>query len=46
MDAVGSPPHRDFTDDREVRAAARRRPHRLGFVLADVTSNLVGEDGH
>jgi hypothetical protein len=28
VDAVYGPPHRDFTDDREVRAAPRRRPHR------------------
>jgi hypothetical protein len=46
VDAVGGPPHRDFTDDGEVRMAARRRPHRLGFVLAGVTSNLVGEVGN
>jgi hypothetical protein len=46
VDAAGGPPHRDFTDDGEIRAAARRRPHRLGFVLAGVTSNLVGEVGN
>jgi hypothetical protein len=46
VDAVGGSPHGDFTDDDEVRAAARRRPRRLGFVLADVTSDLVGEHGH
>jgi hypothetical protein len=46
VDAVGGPPHGDFTDDGEVRAAARRRPDRLGFVLAGVTSDLVGEHGH
>jgi hypothetical protein len=34
VDAVGGPPHRDFTNDGEVRTAARRRPHRLGIVLA------------
>jgi hypothetical protein len=44
--AVGGSPHGDFTDDGEVRAPARRRPHGLGFVLADVTSDLVGEHGH
>ena len=46
VDAVGGPPHGDFTNDGEVRAAARRRPHRLGFVLAGVTSDLIGEVGH
>jgi len=46
LDAVGGSPHSDFTDDGEIRAAARRRPRRLGFVLADVTSDLVGEHGH
>ena len=45
VDAVGGPPHGDFTDDGGVRAAARRRPHRLRVVLAGVTSNLVGEVG-
>jgi hypothetical protein len=45
VDAVGGPPHRDFTDDLDVRAAARRRPHRLGFVLAGVTSDPIGEAG-
>jgi hypothetical protein len=45
VDAVGGTPHSDFTNDGEVRAAARRRPHRLGFVMAGVTSYLVGEVG-
>jgi len=45
VDAVGGPPHRDFTDDCEVRAAARRCPHRLGFVLAGVISDPIGEVG-
>jgi hypothetical protein len=35
-----------FTNDGEVRPAARWRPHRLGFVLAGGTSDLVGEVGH
>jgi hypothetical protein len=43
VDAVGGPPHGDFTDDGEVGAAARRRPHRLGCVLAGVTSDPIGE---
>jgi len=46
LDAVGGPPHRDFTDDGEVRAAARWRPDRLGFVLAGVSSDPIGEVGH
>jgi hypothetical protein len=46
VDAVGGPPHRDFTDDGEVRAAARLHPHRLGFVLADLASDPVGEVGN
>ena len=46
VDAVGSPPHRDFTDDRQVRAAPRRRPHGPGCVSAGLTSNLVGEARH
>ena len=46
VDAVGGPPHGDFSNDGEVRAAAGRRPHRLGFVLAGVTSDPVGEVGH
>jgi len=45
VDAVGGSPHRDFTDDCEVRLAARRRPHRLGPVLAGLTSDLIGEAG-
>jgi hypothetical protein len=43
VDAVGGPPHCDFGDDGEVRTAARRRPHRLGCVLAGVILDLVGE---
>jgi hypothetical protein len=46
VDAVGGSPHGDFTDDGEVRAAARRRPYRLGIVLAGVASDLVGEVGN
>ena len=46
VDAVGGAPHGDFTDDGEVRVAARRRPHRMGIVLAGVISNLVGEVGN
>jgi hypothetical protein len=46
VDAVGRPPHGDFTDDGEVGAAARRRPHRLGFVFAGVISDPIGDVGH
>ena len=46
VDAFGGSPHRDFTDDGEVRLAARRHPHGLGIVLAGLTSDLVGEHGH
>jgi hypothetical protein len=34
VDAVGGSPHGDFTHDGVVRAAALRRPHRLGIVLS------------
>lgn len=46
VDAVSGAPHGDFTDDGEVWAAARRRPLRLGIVLAGVTSDVVGEVGN
>ena len=46
VDAVGGSPHGDFTHDGVVRAAALRRPHRLGFVLADLASDPVGEVGN
>ena len=46
VDAVSGSPHGDFTNDGRVRAAARRRPYRLGIVLAGVTSDLVGEVGN
>ena len=45
VDGVGGPPNSDFTDDGEVRAAARLRPHRLRFVLVGLISDLVGEVG-
>jgi hypothetical protein len=46
VDAVGSPPHGDFTNDGRVRAAARRRPYRLRIVLAGVASDPTGEVGN
>jgi hypothetical protein len=44
IDAVGGPPHGDFTHDGGV-GAARRRPPRLGVVLAGVSSDPIGEVG-
>jgi hypothetical protein len=46
VDAVGGPPHVDFTNDGEARPAARWRPHRLGIVLAGVISDPIREVGH
>ena len=42
VDAVGGAPHGYFTDDGEVLAAARRRPHGLGSRLGrrDLGSDL------
>jgi hypothetical protein len=45
VDAVRGPPHRDFTHDGEVRAAARRRPHRLRAVLIGLISDPMGDVG-
>jgi hypothetical protein len=46
VDAVGGPPYGDFSNDGEVRLAARRRPYRLRIVLAGVVSDPVGEVGN
>jgi hypothetical protein len=46
LDAVGGSPHRNLTDDGEVRLAAGRHPHRLGFVSAGVTSDPIGNVGN
>jgi len=46
VDAVGGPPHGDFTDDGRVRATARRRPYRLRIVLAGVAADPIGEVGN
>jgi len=46
VDAVGGPPHSDFTNDGCVPAAARRRPHWLGVVLAGGVLDLIGEVGN
>ena len=45
-DAVGGPPHRNFTDQGEVRAATRRHLHKLGIVLAGLTSDPIGNVGN
>jgi hypothetical protein len=46
VDAVGGPPHGDFTDDGEVRAAARRRPIRPRAVMTGLISDPIGEVGN
>jgi hypothetical protein len=46
VDAVGGPPHGDYTDDGEVRAAARRRPIRQRVVLTGLISNVIGKVDH
>ena len=45
IDAVGGPPHCDFTDKCGARVASRRSPDRLGVTLAGVILHLVGEVG-
>ena len=45
VDAVGGPPHGDFTDDGGAQFSARRRPCGLGGVVEGVSSNVVGELG-
>ena len=45
VDAVGGPPHGDFTDEGGVERTARRRPYGLGAVAEGVVSNVVGEVG-
>ena len=45
VDAVGGPPHGDFTDDGRVRVASRRRPDWLRRHLAGVVLDLIGEVG-
>jgi hypothetical protein len=46
IDAVGSPPYRDFADEGGAWVASRCGPDRLGALLAGVISNLLGEVGH
>ena len=46
VDADRSPPNGDLTDESGGSVTGGRCPHRLGIVLAGVTSNLVGDVGH
>ena len=46
VDAVGGPPHGDFTNDGEVLAAARRRPTRLWAVLTGLIPDVIGKVDH
>ena len=46
VDAVGGPPHGDFTNDGEVLAAARRRPIRLWAVLTGLIPDVIGKVDH
>jgi hypothetical protein len=43
IDAVGGPPYCDFADEGGARVASRRCPDWLGFTLARVVLDLVGE---
>ena len=45
IDAVGGPPHLDFTNEGAARVTSRRCPDRLGVTLANVILDLVGEVG-
>jgi hypothetical protein len=45
VDAVGGPPHRDFTDQGGAQRSARRCPCGLGAVVDAVVSNVMGEFG-
>jgi hypothetical protein len=45
IDAVGGPPHCDFTNEGGARVASLRCPDRLGVILAGVVLDLVGEVG-
>jgi hypothetical protein len=43
VDADGSAPDGDFTEESEARVAARRCPYRLFAAMASAVSNLIGE---
>ena len=45
IDAVGDPPHCDFTNEAAAWVAFRWCPDWLGITLAGVGLNLVGEVG-
>ena len=45
VDAVGGPPHRDFTDEGGAQRSARRCPCGLGAVVEGVVSDVMGEVG-
>ena len=45
IDAVGGPPHCDFTNEGDARVASRRCPDWLGITLAGVILDLIGEVG-
>ena len=45
VDAVGGPPHGDFTNEGGAQRIALRHPMGLSAVLVGVMSNVVGEVG-
>jgi hypothetical protein len=45
-DAVGGSPHGNFTDDADVRLAARRQPNWLHAVLTGLIANVTGKVDH
>jgi hypothetical protein len=45
IDAVGGPPHGDFTDEGGAWVTSLWRPGWLGAMLACVVADLVGEVG-
>jgi hypothetical protein len=45
VDAVGCPPHGDFTDEGGAQRSARRRPCWLGAVSKGVVADVMGEGG-
>jgi hypothetical protein len=42
VDAIGGPPHGDFTNESGAQRAALRHPRGLSAVVAGVMSNVVG----
>jgi hypothetical protein len=43
VDAIGGPPHGDFTDESGAQGTALRHPMGLSAVVVGVMSNVVGE---